>query len=100
MHPPHVVWRQTCRHRLHALAFSRQQQSRTIHLQWHCPIGVPRSLRQAIHICREALLLWAWRGVFAHKTSIRICSVYKHSSTSTTVFINVERNKRGNAKVG
>jgi rieske iron-sulfur protein len=24
--------------------------------------------RQAIHIGRKALLLWAWRGVFAHKT--------------------------------
>ena len=68
MHPPHVVRRQTCRHRFHAFAFSQQQQSRAIHLQRHCPISVPRGLRQAIYICRKAFLLWAWRGVSTHKT--------------------------------
>jgi hypothetical protein len=28
-------------------------------------------LRQAVHICREALLLWAWRGECAHKTILQ-----------------------------
>jgi hypothetical protein len=68
MHPPHVVRRQTCRHRLYAFAFSRQQQSRAIQLQWCCSIGMPRGLRQAVHISREAFLLRAWRGILAHKT--------------------------------
>jgi hypothetical protein len=26
------------------------------------PVLVPRGCRQALYICREALLLWAWRG--------------------------------------
>src|SRR3954447_3235799 len=52
MYPPHVVRRQTCRHRLHAFAFSRQQQSRAIHLQRRCPIGVPRGLAVAVGTAR------------------------------------------------
>jgi len=32
-------------------------------------VFVPRGGRQALNICREALLLWAWRGEScAHKT--------------------------------
>jgi hypothetical protein len=26
------------------------------------PVFVPRGFRQALYICREALLKWAWRG--------------------------------------
>ncbi len=37
-------------------------QSSAVVLQRRLPIFVPCGSRQAIHICREALLLWAWRG--------------------------------------
>jgi hypothetical protein len=53
---------QTGRHRLDALAFSGQQQSLAVALQRCLPVFVPRGGRQAFYICREASLLWAWRG--------------------------------------
>jgi len=35
-----------------------------------CPhvLGMSRGIRQTLHICRKALLLWAWRGRCTHKT--------------------------------
>lgn len=53
---------QTRRHRLDALPFARKQQSFAVILQRLLPVLVPRGLRQALHIGREAFLLWAWRG--------------------------------------
>ena len=49
------------RHRLNALTLTGQQQALTVILQRRMPVFVPRGVRQAIHICREAFLLWAWR---------------------------------------
>jgi hypothetical protein len=49
-------------HRLYTLALTGQQQSLAVVLQRRMPVFVPRGVRQAFHICREALLSWAWRG--------------------------------------
>ena len=48
-------------HRLDALPFAGQQQTPAIVLQRRVPVFVPRGVRQALYICREASLLWAWR---------------------------------------
>jgi hypothetical protein len=33
------------------------------------PVFMPRGVRQAVYICREAFLLWAWRSqACSHKT--------------------------------
>jgi hypothetical protein len=61
-HPLHVGRIQTRSHRLDAFAFARQQQAFAVILQRRVPVLVPRGFRQAFHVCREALLLWAWRG--------------------------------------
>jgi len=53
---------QTGRHRLNALALPGQQQSLAVVLQRCVPVFVPRGVGQALDICREASLLWAWRG--------------------------------------
>jgi hypothetical protein len=47
MHPANIVTR---------------QQPFAIILYRTVPISIPRGFRQAFDICREALLLWAWRG--------------------------------------
>jgi hypothetical protein len=58
-------------HRLDALALTGQQETLAVVLQRDLPILVPRSSRQAIPICREALLLWAWRReACSHKTML------------------------------
>src|ERR1017187_4835858 len=56
-----IVWSQTCRHRLDTLALAGQQQSSAVVLQRCVPVGMPRGVSQALDICREAPLLWAWR---------------------------------------
>ena len=61
MHPPDIMGGQTGGHRFDTLAFPRQQQTHAVTLQWHVPVGMPRGVCQALHICREAPLLWAWR---------------------------------------
>ena len=58
----HVVGAETSRHRFHALAFPGKQQAGAIGLQRDYAIQVPRGLRQAIQIGREAFLLGAWRN--------------------------------------
>jgi hypothetical protein len=58
----HVVGTEAGRHRLHTLAFPRKQQAGAIGLQRDHAIPVPRGLRQAIQIGREAFLLDAWRN--------------------------------------
>src|SRR5215813_12473233 len=56
-------------HWLDALTLTGQQQTPAIVLQRRVPVFVPRGARQAVDICREASLLWAWRGeVRSHKT--------------------------------
>jgi len=60
VHPANVVGRQTRSHGLHALAFPGQQQARAIRFQRTDSVSVPCGVRQAIEICRKALLLWAW----------------------------------------
>ena len=57
-----VVRVESRRHRLDALSFAGQQQTLAILLQRRVPVFVPRGARQALYICREAFLLWAWRG--------------------------------------
>jgi hypothetical protein len=54
-----VMGRKTRRHRLHTLAFPWQQQAGAIGFPGDGSIQVPRGLRQAIEIGREAFLLGA-----------------------------------------
>jgi hypothetical protein len=69
----HVVGTEASRHRFHTLAFPGQQQAGAIGLQWNYAIQVPRGLRQAIQIGREAFLLGAWRDrVGAHDPQLNI----------------------------
>ena len=56
-----VVRVQSRRHRLDTFSFAGQQQTLAIVLQRRVPVFVPRGARQALYICREAFLLWAWR---------------------------------------
>jgi hypothetical protein len=56
MRTAHVVERQTCSHRLDALALSPQQQTRAVLHQRSLPVGMPRGLRQAIEVSRRAFL--------------------------------------------
>src|SRR5882762_8182657 len=68
-----LVGAQTSRHRFHALALSRKQQAGAIGLQRDYAIQVPRGLRQAIQIGREAFLLGAWRNrMGAHDQQLNI----------------------------
>src|SRR6266478_2735813 len=63
----HVVRTEPSCHRFDTLAFARKKQARAIGLQRDHPIQVPRGMRQAIQISREAFLLGAWRNrVGAH----------------------------------
>jgi hypothetical protein len=69
----HVVGTQAGRHRFHALAFAGKKQARAIGLQRDYPIQVPRGMRQAIQVSREAFLLGAWRyRVGAHDPQLII----------------------------
>jgi hypothetical protein len=66
----HVIRTEASGHRFHTLAFAGKQQTRAIGLQRNGAIQVPRGLRQAIKIGREAFLLGAWRSKGgAHGTS-------------------------------
>ena len=67
MHAPHPVGSQSGSHRLHARAFSWQQQHRAVVLQRDVPVSVPCGFREALDIRPKALFLWAWRGLFAHE---------------------------------
>src|SRR5215831_16290773 len=55
---------------LDALALTGEQQTLAIVLQRRVPVFVPRGARQAVDICREASLLWAWRGEVRSHTTI------------------------------
>jgi hypothetical protein len=69
----HVVGAETSRHRFHAFAFPGKQQTGAIGLQRDHAIQVPRRLRQAIKIGREAFLLGAWRNrMGAHDQQLNI----------------------------
>jgi hypothetical protein len=57
----HISGIQTGGHRLDALALPGQQQAHAVILQRRMPVQMFRGLRQAFHIRRETLLLWAWR---------------------------------------
>jgi hypothetical protein len=71
---PDIVRSQARGHRLHALALTGQQQSRTIRFQRSATISVPCGFRQAIRVCRKALFLWAWRRRMSHKNILpRFC---------------------------
>src|SRR5437899_6319021 len=72
-----VVGAETSRHRFHTLAFPGEQQAGAIGLQRDHAIQVPRGLRQAIQIGREAFLLGAWRnrmGAHDQQLNIKGCS--------------------------
>ena len=58
----HIVRTKSRSHRLDALSLTGQQQTFAVVLQRRVSIFVSRGSRQAFHICRETLLLWAWRG--------------------------------------
>jgi hypothetical protein len=48
------------------------QQSFAVVLQRYLPVFVPRGFRQALYICRESSLLWAWSGkAGSHKTILQ-----------------------------
>ena len=74
----HVVRAKAGRHRFDTLALSGQQQAGAIRLQRNNSIQVPRGLRQAIEIGREAFFLGAWRDrLGAHElqpTTIKVVS--------------------------
>jgi hypothetical protein len=73
----HVIGAQPGRHRFDTLALPWQQQARAIRLQGNDAIQVPRGLRQAIEISREAFVLGAWRRMGAHElqpTTIKVVS--------------------------
>src|SRR5208282_3492867 len=85
----HVVGTKPGRHRFHTLAFTGKQQARAIGLQRDHPIQVPRGMRQAIHVSREAFLLGAWRNrVGAHDPQLilRECSGDKYFSRRYSVY--------------
>src|SRR5579863_795604 len=56
-----VIGVEASSHRFHALTLAGQQQAGAIGLQGNGTITVPRGLRQAIKVGREAFLLGAWR---------------------------------------
>src|ERR1700687_2112558 len=69
----HVVGTEAGRHRFHTLAVPGKQQAGAIGLQRAHAIQVPRGLRQAIQIGREAFLLGAWRNrMGAHDQQLNI----------------------------
>src|ERR1700694_2088036 len=69
----HVVGTEAGRHRFHTLAFPGKQKAGAIGLQRDHAIQVPRGLRQAIQIGREAFLLGAWRNrMGAHDQQLNI----------------------------
>src|SRR5260370_17860904 len=85
----HVVRTETGRHRFDTLAFARKKQARAIGLQRNHPIQVPRGMRQAIQISREAFLLGAWRNrVGAHDPQliIRECWTDKYFCRRYSVY--------------
>src|SRR5260370_392758 len=64
-----AAWVQARRHRLDALALSRQQQPQDVLLQRRMPVLVLRGNRQAVRVGPEGFLFWAWRGeAWSHKT--------------------------------
>jgi hypothetical protein len=68
VHPSDVVASKPRGHGFNAFPLARQQQACAVVLQGNVPIGMPCGFRQALDICRKALFLWAWRGLFAHET--------------------------------
>ena len=67
----HLVRRDPGRHRFDTLPFPVEQQAGAISLQRKGAIGMPRGLRQAIEIGREAFRLGAWRHrVGAHEQQL------------------------------
>src|ERR1039457_4695587 len=56
-----IVGAETSRHRFHTLALPGKQQAGAIGLQRDHAIQVPRGMRQAVQISREAVFLGAWR---------------------------------------
>lgn len=61
MHTPHMIRIESRRHRLYALAFARQKQTRAVRLERNNPVRVSGRLRQAVEVCDEPFLLCAWR---------------------------------------
>ena len=69
----HIFRTKPGRHRFHTLALPRKQQAGAVGLQGSYAILVPRGMRQAIEVSREAFLLCAWRhGVGAHDQKLSI----------------------------
>jgi hypothetical protein len=62
VHPSYIPRRQARGHWLDTLAITGQKQSRAVIFQRNVTICMSRGIRQTLHICRKALLLWAWRG--------------------------------------
>src|ERR1700691_1306752 len=85
----YVVGTQAGRHRVHPLAFAGKKQARAIGFQRDYPIQVPRGMRQAIQVSREAFLLGAWRyRVGAHDPQLIIaeCKIGKSFSQRYLVY--------------
>jgi hypothetical protein len=55
------AWAKPRRHRCYTLAFAGKQQAGAIGLQRSGTVEVPRGMRQAIEVSREAFRLGAWR---------------------------------------
>src|ERR1700683_4976660 len=95
----YLVGTEAGRHRFPTLAFAGKKQARAIGLQRHHSIQVPRGMRQAIQISREAFLLGAWRyRVGAHDPQLIIKECWtgksfsrRYSVYNTVVLESIER---------
>src|SRR5579864_5802082 len=78
-------------HWFHALALAGQQQASAIGLQRNGTIAMPRGLRQAIKVGREAFLLGAWRWrVGAHGPNLARAHPGRPKKFSSTYLVYVE----------
>jgi hypothetical protein len=75
VHGLHMIGSQARSHGFDTLSLAVQQQTGTVIPQRDVAVSMPRGLRQPVHICREAFLLWCWRrGFRSHENIIRqIC---------------------------
>mgnify|MGYP005855557731 CR=1 FL=1 len=72
VHAPNIIWSKTGGYWLHALAFTRQQQTKAVVLQRLPTVPVSGRLRQALKVGGKTFFAWAWRWgrVRGHAKSI------------------------------
>ena len=70
VHALQMIGSQSRRHGLDAFPFAVEQQAGTVIPQRKFTVRMPHGLRQPVHICREAFLLWCWRQDFRSHENI------------------------------